>query len=370
VRYVDEFRDPELVRALAARILARASRRRVVMEVCGGQTRSILASGLDALLEEKVELLHGPGCPVCVTPAETLDRAEQLAEADDVILCSFGDMLRVPGTRGDLLSARARGADVRVVYAPIDALRLALREPARRVVLLAVGFETTAPAVAQCARTALERGVRNFFLLTSHVRVPPALEAIASAPSARVEAFLAAGHVCTVMGTGEYPALAERYRLPIVATGFEPVDILEGVLAAVEQLERGEARVEIQYRRAVRPEGNPAARALVDAVFEVADRPWRGLGVIPRGGLRLREVYAGLDAERLPLQGAPAPAPQGGECRAGEVLRGVLRPSECPAFAGRCTPEHPLGAPMVSSEGACAAYHRYRGAGADEREVA
>lgn len=360
MRFVDEYRDPVEVRRLAERVLRRASRPWTIMEVCGGQTHAILAGGLDALLAPRVTLLHGPGCPVCVTPLETLDRALALAATPSVVLCSFGDMLRVPGSEGDLLGARARGADVRVVYSPLDAAQLALRSPELRVVFLAVGFETTAPGVAAAARFARARGLENFFLLVSHVRVPPALEAIASDPDSRVQAFLAAGHVCTVMGTAEYEPLATRYRLPIVVTGFEPVDLLQGVALAVEQLEAGEARVEIQYRRAVRPEGNPAARALVEEVFEVVDRPWRGIGVLPAGGLALRGPYAELDAERrFPELGRLAPR-EPAACRAGEVLRGTLRPTECPEFGRRCTPSQPLGAPMVSAEGACAAYFRYR----------
>jgi hydrogenase expression/formation protein HypD len=362
MKLLDEYRDPALVRALAARVSARATRRWTVMEVCGGQTHSILEHGLDALVGERVELLHGPGCPVCVTPLETLDLAFRIATETDAVLCSFGDMLRVPGSRGDLLAARARGADVRVVYAPLDAARLAARTPGRPVVFLAVGFETTAPAVAAAARWARGQGLRNFLLLVSHVRVPPALEAIAGAPDARVDAFLAAGHVCTVMGTAEYEPIARRFGRPVVVTGFEPVDLLEGLLLAVEQLERGGARVEIQYRRAVRPEGNPRARALVEEVFAVADRPWRGIGVLPRGGLVLREGYAALDAARAFASLGAGPVREPAECRAGEVLRGALRPPECGAYGGACTPEHPLGAPMVSSEGACAAYWRHRSA--------
>ncbi len=357
---VDAFRDPVAVRELAAAVRARATRPWTLMEVCGGQTHTILESGLDQLLGERVSLLHGPGCPVCVTPLATLDRALALAERPEVVLCSFGDMLRVPGSRGDLLTARARGADVRVVYSPLDAARLAEREPGRRVVFLAVGFETTAPAVAAAARWARTRGLANFHLLVSHVRVPPALEAVLAAPDCRVQAFLAAGHVCTVMGTAEYEPLVRRHRIPIVVTGFEPLDILEGVARAVAQLERGESRVEIQYRRAVRREGNPAARALVHEVFESADRPWRGIGVLPDGGLRLRPAYADLDAERaFPDLTAPA-AEEPLACRAADVLRGALRPPACPEFGRTCTPEHPLGAPMVSAEGACAAYFSYR----------
>jgi hydrogenase expression/formation protein HypD len=361
VRFVEEYRDPHLARALAAAIRRRATRPWTIMEVCGGQTHAIVQYGLDELVAPAVSLLHGPGCPVCVTPLETLDLAIAIAERSDAVLCSFGDMLRVPGSKDDLLSARARGGDVRLVYAPLDAARLAARSPGRRVVFLAVGFETTAPAVAVAARFARSQRLENFFLLVSHVRVPPALEAIAGAPDSRVEAFLAAGHVCTVMGTAEYEPIARRHRIPIVATGFEPLDILEGLARAVAQLEAGEARVEIQYRRAVLPAGNPAARALMEDVFEVADRPWRGIGVVPRGGLVLRGAYRALDAaaafaDLAPRERAREPA----ECRAGDVLRGVIRPPECAEFGRGCTLEHPLGAPMVSSEGACAAYWRHR----------
>jgi hydrogenase expression/formation protein HypD len=367
---VDEYRDPAAVLRAAEKVRRRASRPWRVMEVCGGQTHSILASGLDTLLEGAVELLHGPGCPVCVTPLETLDRALALAERPDVTLASFGDMLRVPGSRGDFFGARARGADVRVVYGPLDALHLAARMPERHVVFLAVGFETTAPAVAGTLRHARERGVTNFSVLLAHVRVPPALVAIRAAPESRVDAFLAAGHVCTIMGTAEYEPIARRYRVPIVATGFEPLDLVHGTGLAVEQLERGEARVEIQYRRAVRPEGNPEARALLEQVFRVVDRPWRGIGVVPRGGLALGDAYADFDAERLfPELAAHAPR-EPEACRAGDVLRGALRPPQCPSFGARCTPEHPLGAPMVSDEGACAAYFRYRAADGPDRPEA
>ncbi|MEB2345713.1 MAG: hydrogenase formation protein HypD [Deltaproteobacteria bacterium] len=363
MRLVDEYRDPALAHALATAVVRRATRRWTVMEVCGGQTHAIVEHGLDQLVAPAVELLHGPGCPVCVTPLETLDRAASIAEEAGAIVCSFGDMLRVPGSRGDLFAARARGGDVRVVATPLDAARLAERIAPQPVVFLAVGFETTAPAAAAAARWALARGLANFFLLVAHVRVPPALEAIAAAPDARVHAFLAAGHVCTVMGTAEYESIAARHRVPIVATGFEPVDILEGLALAVAQLEDGAARVENQYRRAVRPEGNPAARALVDEVFAVADRPWRGIGLVPRGGLVLRDRYRALDAEQaFPACAAREPAREPEACRAADVLRGALRPPACPAFGRGCTPEHPLGAPMVSPEGACAAYFRWRGA--------
>jgi hydrogenase expression/formation protein HypD len=360
MRFVDEYRDPDAVRFAAGEVRRRATRTWRIMEVCGGQTHAILANGLDALLEGAVELLHGPGCPVCVTALETLDRAVALADRREVTLVSFGDMLRVPGSHGDLFAARARGADVRVVYSPLDAVDLAARLPDRQVVFLAVGFETTAPAVAGAVRMARSRDIDNFSVLVAHVRVPPALVAIRSAPDCRVDAFLAAGHVCTVMGTREYDPIAGELRVPIVATGFEPLDLLQGTALAVDQLERGEARVDIQYRRAVRPEGNLHAQALLKEVYRVVDRPWRGIGIIPAGGLAFSEAYAHFDAERrFPDLAREAPA-EPEECRAGDVLRGTMRPPECPAFGARCTPESPLGAPMVSSEGACAAYFRYR----------
>jgi len=360
MRFVDEYRDPAAVLRAAAEVRRLATRTWRIMEVCGGQTHAILAGGLDSLLEGAVEFLHGPGCPVCVTPLETLDRALALADRSDVTLVSFGDMLRVPGSRGDLFAARARGADVRVVYSPLDAVRLAVELPARQVVFLAVGFETTAPAVAGAVRFARARRIQNFSVLLAHVRVPPALVAIRSAPECRVDAFLAAGHVCTVMGTREYEPIARELRVPIVATGFEPLDLLHGTALAVAQLERGKACVEIQYRRAVRPEGNVHARALLADVYRVVDRPWRGIGVIPGSGLALAEAYAGFDAERRFPELAREAVAEPEACRAGDVLRGAIRPPECPAFGTRCTPEHPLGAPMVSSEGACAAYFRYR----------
>ncbi len=360
MKFVDAYRDPDRVRAAAAALRRSVTRPWTLMEICGGQTHAILEHGLDELMGEDVTLLHGPGCPVCVTPLGVLDTAMALALLPDVILCSFGDMLRVPGSNGDLLLARARGADVRVVYAPLDAVRLAEREPDRQIVFLAVGFETTAPAVALAARTAQQRALKNFSLLVSHVRVPPALEAILSDPGCAVQAVLAAGHVCTVMGIREYEPLSARYRVPIVPTGFEPLDLVEGAALAVAQLESGRARVEIQYDRAVRPEGNAAARALIEQVFEVVDCEWRGIGVLPQSGLGLRASYHELDARRR-FAPAVVPSARGSDaCQAGAVLRGALRPDRCPAFGVRCTPEHPLGAPMVSSEGACAAYWRYR----------
>jgi hydrogenase expression/formation protein HypD len=327
------------------------------MEICGGQTHTIVREGIDELLAASVEMIHGPGCPVCVTPLEQIDRAMHVAARPEVIFASFGDMLRVPGSSADLFQVRARGGDVRVVYSPLEAVELARRHPEREVVFFAVGFETTAPANAMAVWRARELGLANFSMLVSHVTVPPAMTAILESPDNRVQGFLAAGHVCTVMGWREYEPLAHRYRVPIVVTGFEPVDLLEGILMAVRQLEEGRGEVENQYVRAVRREGNQPAQRLIGQVFELVDRPWRGVGVIPRSGLGLRPAFAAFDAERkFDLHGVCAREPEA--CRAGDVLRGRIKPSECPAFGDACSPEHPLGAPMVSSEGACAAYYR------------
>lgn len=329
------------------------------MEVCGGQTHSLLKSGIDRRVEPQIELLHGPGCPVCVTPLEQIDRALAIAARPEVIFCSFGDMLRVPGSARDLLRVRAAGGDVRVVYSPLDAVHLAQKNPQREVVFFAVGFETTAPATALAARHARQLRLENFTLLVSHVLVPPALEAILSSASCRVQGFLAAGHVCAVTGYESYDALAERYQVPIVVTGFEPLDLLEGIWMAVRQLESGRHVVENQYSRAVRREGNRAAQQAILDVYAVSDRAWRGLGVIPKSGLCLNSEYADMDAERrFGVSGIQVCEPA--DCLSGEVLRGELRPDACPAFGGRCTPETPLGAPMVSGEGACAAYWKYR----------
>ncbi len=359
MKYVDEYRDAALVHTLAAAIARAATRPWTIMEICGGQTHAIVKFGLDELLPPPLTLVHGPGCPVCVTSADLIDAAVELALQHGVILCSFGDMLRVPGNGIDLLTAKARGGDVRIVYSPLDAVTLAREHPAKPVVFFAVGFETTAPANALAVLRAEREQVRNFSLLTSHVLVPPAMRAILGSPDNRVQGFLAAGHVCTIMGLQEYGPIARDHRAPIIITGFEPVDILEGILRCVQQLESGRAEVENAYARAVRPEGNLHARRIVEQVFEIADRDWRGLGVIPRSGLALRPAYADYDAaRRFPLRPvAPAGAT---ECISGEIMRGVRKPPDCPAFGTRCTPEHPLGAPMVSSEGACAAYHRYR----------
>ncbi|MGL4554024.1 MAG: hydrogenase formation protein HypD [Gemmataceae bacterium] len=359
MRHVDEYRDPDLSRRLLGEIARTVTRPWAVMEVCGGQTHALRQSGIDQLLPERLTVLHGPGCPVCVTPLEQIDRALAIAARPGVTFCSFGDMLRVPGSSSDLLRVRAEGGDVRVVYAPLDAVRLAKDHPSRQVVFFAVGFETTAPATALAARQARRLGLTNFSLLVSHVLVPPALEAILSAPGNRVQAFLAAGHVCAVTGYEAYFGLAARHRVPIVVTGFEPADLLEGLLMAVRQLEAGRHEVENQYARSVRRGGNPDAARVVAEVYEPCDRPWRGIGPIPRSGLRLRAAYRDLDAEERFAVTAIAPA-EPAECRAGEVLVGRLRPDECPAFGRRCVPETPLGAPMVSGEGACAAYWKYR----------
>jgi hydrogenase expression/formation protein HypD len=330
------------------------------MEVCGGQTHSIVRFGIDELLPPQVTLVHGPGCPVCVTPVEYVDKAIEIALRPGTILCSFGDMLRVPGSKGDLFGAKARGADIRVVYSPLDALAVAQAEPLREVVFFAVGFETTAPANAMLAFRAKREGLRNLFLLVSHVLVPPAMRAILDGPDSRIQAFLAAGHVCTVMGTREYEPIAARYRVPIVVTGFEPVDILEGVLMCVRQLEEGRAEVENQYSRSVRQGGNTPAQDLMAGVYRTIPRRWRGIGDIAESGLGLADAYAPFDAERR-FGVVRAKDEIAGDCVSGDVLRGVKKPTDCPAFGNRCTPEHPLGVTMVSSEGACAAYHRYRG---------
>jgi hydrogenase expression/formation protein HypD len=357
VKYLSEYRDPAIARSLIDRIKRTATRQWTLMEVCGGQTHTIVRQGLDELLEGAVEMIHGPGCPVCVTPLEQIDKALALAARPDVIFTSFGDMLRVPGSDCDLQQVRARGGAVRVVYSPLDALELARRHPDKEIVFFAVGFETTAPANAMAVWRARELQLTNFSVLVSHVTVPPAITAILTAPDNRVQAFLAAGHVCTIMGWTEYEPIAEQYRVPIVVTGFEPTDILEGMLMAVEQLESGRHVVENQYVRSVRREGTVPARERVAEVFELVDRKWRGIGEIPGSGLRLRDEFAAFDAEvKFGLGGIVVNEPV--ECRAGDVLTGRLKPTKCAAFGTRCTPEHPLGALMVSSEGACAAYYQ------------
>jgi hydrogenase expression/formation protein HypD len=359
VRYLDEFRDPTLARKLLDAIAASATRRWTIMEVCGGQTHSIIRDGLDQLLADQVEFIHGPGCPVCVTPLEMIERALAIAARPEVLFCSFGDMLRVPGSTTDLFTVKARGGDVRVVYSPLDAVRLAEENPDREVVFFGVGFETTAPANAMAVLTARRLGLRNFSVIVSHVLVPPAMTAALSSAGNRVEAFLAAGHVCTVMGTAQYEPLVADHQVPIVVTGFEALDLLDGVRHAIAQLEAGEARLENAYPRAVRPEGNPAARAVLDDVFEVCDRAWRGIGTIPGSGWRLTTHYREFDAEIRFAVGDLRVA-ESADCHSGEVLQGLIKPPDCPAFGTLCTPRTPLGATMVSSEGACAAYYQFR----------
>jgi hydrogenase expression/formation protein HypD len=358
MRHVDEYRDPTAVRTVSRQIAETVTRPWTLMEVCGGQTHSILKFGLDELLPKTLSLVHGPGCPVCVTPLALIDRAVAIASRPDVVFCSFGDMLRVPGSETDLLKVKARGGDVRIVYSPLDALALARQHTEKNVVFFAVGFETTAPANAMAVSRAAAEGLDNFSVLVAHVLVPPALEALLSSDEVAIQGLLAPGHVCAVTGYRDYEPLAERYRVPIVVTGFEPLDLLKGVLAAVAQLEKGTHRVENQYPRAVVREGNPRALTVIEDVFEVSDRSWRGVGEIPRSGYALTPKYARFDAERVfDVGGVHAEEPE--ECLSGLVLQGRLRPTECPEFGTRCTPEHPLGATMVSSEGACAAYFHY-----------
>jgi hydrogenase expression/formation protein HypD len=359
MKYIDEYRDARLARALAGEIAQRITQHWVLMEICGGQTHTIMRYGLDELLPASLELVHGPGCPVCVTSLETVDRAIELASRPGVILVSYGDMLRVPGSHSDLFRAKAQGADVRVVYSPMEAVKIARACPERKVVFLAIGFETTAPANAMSVWQARREGLTNFSLLVSHVLVPPAIRALMASPRNRVQGFVAPGHVCTVMGCQEYEALARDFRVPIVVGGFEPVDILEAVLMLVKQLEAGEARVENQYVRSVNYEGNVPAQQIMAEVFEIADQKWRGIGSIPRSGLKLRPEFAAYDAEKT-FDLATITAEEPAECISAQVLQGLKKPTDCPAFAMRCTPENPLGAPMVSAEGACAAYYHYR----------
>ncbi len=358
MKHLTEYRNGTQAKRLAEAIEQLATRRWTLMEVCGGQTHSIIRYGIDQVLPGSIELIHGPGCPVCVTPVETIDRAIEIARQPEVIFCSFGDMLRVPGSDANLLQVKALGGDVRMVYSPLDAVKIAKQNPHRQIVFFAIGFETTAPAGAMAIKIAQQQRVANFFALVSHVLVPPAMEAIVRSDQHRIDGFLAAGHVCTVTGLSQYKRLCQRYRIPVVATGFEPLDLLEGIRRAVLQLEHGRAEVENAYPRVVSDEGNPLAAAAVDEVFEVTDQRWRGIGVIPRSGLRLRGVFQERDADkRFPTQRSASP--QCSACRAGEVLTGTLKPNECEAFGNTCTPQHPLGAPMVSSEGACAAYYNY-----------
>ncbi|HNP71290.1 MAG TPA: hydrogenase formation protein HypD [Kouleothrix sp.] len=358
MKYLDEYRDPELAQRLFDQIRRLTTRPWALMEVCGGQTHSIIRNGIDQLLPPEIELIHGPGCPVCVTPLAIIDKALAIAATPGVIFCSFGDMLRVPGSGKDLFRVKSEGGDVRIVYSPLDAVKLAQQNPGREVVFFGIGFETTAPANAMALFQARNLGLRNFSMLASHVLVPPAISALMESPTNRVQAFLAAGHVCSVMGTWQYSPLVEKYRVPIVVTGFEPLDVLEGIRRAVTQLEQGRAELENAYPRAVRPEGNQPAQQMLADVFEVTDRAWRGIGTIPQSGWRLSEKYREFDAESrfavADIHTAESPL-----CHSGEVLQGLLKPNQCPAFGKQCTPRNPLGATMVSSEGACAAYYQY-----------
>lgn len=359
MKYLDEFGDPDLARKLLDQIAASTTREWALMEVCGGQTHSIIRHGIDQLLPDGIEMIHGPGCPVCVTPLETIDRALAIARRPDVIFCSFGDMLRVPGSHDDLFTIKSQGGDIRVVYSPMDALTIAQDNPDKEVVFFGIGFETTAPANAMTVVQSKRLGIKNFSLLVSHVLVPPAIAAIMESPTCRVQGFLAAGHVCSVMGTAEYPPLAEKYQIPIVVTGFEPLDVLEGIRKTIVQLEEGRHEVENAYPRAVPAAGNPAAQAVLADVFEVTDRTWRGIGMIPGSGWRLSAKYAEYDAEkRFEVTGIKTEESK--LCRSGEVLQGLIKPQQCAAFGKECTPRNPLGATMVSSEGACAAYYHYR----------
>ncbi len=358
MKFLDEYRDRGAAERFAAAIRTITTQPWTIMEICGGQTHTIVKYGIESLLPPEITLVHGPGCPVCVTPLEIIDKAIAIASLPDVIFTSFGDMMRVPGSSKDLLTVRAERGNVRMVYSPLDAVKIAAENPGKKVVFFGVGFETTAPANAMTVWQARRLGLRNFSLLCSHVLVPPAIDALLSSPASRIQGFLAAGHVCTVMGYEEYIPLARKYKVPIVVTGFEPVDILQGLAMAIRQLEEKRTDVENQYARAVRREGNPAARKLLEEVFEVTDRSWRGIGQIPRSGYRLREEFAAFDAERVFDVGGIV-AQESPLCIAGEILQGLKKPHECSAFGSKCTPEHPLGAPMVSSEGACAAYYHY-----------
>jgi hydrogenase expression/formation protein HypD len=359
MKFIDEYRDPKAAERYAQAIRQITSKPWTIMEVCGGQTHAIVRFGIDELLPKEVTLVHGPGCPVCVTPVELIEKAMEIAATPGVVFCSFGDMLRVPGTSKDLLTVKAQGGDVRIVYSPLDALKIARDRPELQVVFFGVGFETTAPANAMAVYQAFQQGIANFSLLVAHVLVPPAIEAILSSPMNLVRGFLAAGHVCAVMGYAEYEPIARKYRVPIVVTGFEPLDILQGIYMTIRQLEEGRAEVENQYTRAVQRDGNLPAMALIRDVFEVIPRKWRGVGEIPASGLGLRPKYAGFDAEKR-FGVADRVVEESTVCISGSVLRGIKKPHECPAFGGACTPEHPLGATMVSTEGACAAYYRYR----------
>ena len=358
MKYLEEFRDPELAQKLFTQIDQLATQKWVMMEVCGGQTHSIIRNGIDQLLTDKVELIHGPGCPVCVTPLGVIDKALAIAARPSVIFCSFGDMLRVPGSKSDLFRIKSEGGDVRIVYSPLDAIKIARENPDKEVVFFGIGFETTAPANAMAVFLAKQQNLQNFSMLVSHVLVPPAIEAILQSPTNRVQAFLAAGHVCSVMGTWQYGPIAEKYGVPIVVTGFEPLDVLEGIRRTVAQLENGRATVENAYPRAVNEKGNEAAQKMLADVFVVSDRQWRGIGLIPQSGWGLSAAYREFDAA-VRFDVGHIETQESALCRSGEVLQGMIKPNECAAFGKECTPRNPLGATMVSSEGACAAYFQY-----------
>ncbi len=360
MKFVDEYRDPQAAAKFTQKISEITTRPWTIMEICGGQTHAIVKNGIDLLLPKEITLLHGPGCPVCVTAVELIDKAIAIALQDEVIFCSFGDMLRVPGSREDLLSARARGADIRTVYSPLDAVKLAENNPERKVVFFAIGFETTAPGNAAAVYQAKQQGLSNFFLLVAQVLVPPAIEAILSAPDCAIQGFLAAGHVCTIMGYTEYEKLSAKYGIPMVVTGFEPLDILQGIYMTIAQLEQGRVTVENQYSRGVSREGNREARRVMNEVFETVPRKWRGLGEIDGSGLGLKADYRPYDAE-IKFKLSDLSVEESSECISGLILQGRKKPYQCPAFGANCSPEHPLGATMVSSEGACAAYYNYRG---------
>ncbi len=363
MKYIDEYRDAQRARQVAAAIHARTTRPWVLMEICGGQTHTILRYGLPEMLPPAIEFVHGPGCPVCVTPLEVIDSAIEIAARPEVILACYGDMMRVPGSRSDLFRARAAGADVRIVYSPTDALQLARQNPTREVVFFGIGFETTAPANAMAVWLARREALHNFSMLGSHVRVPPAVRLILGSPGNRVNGLIAPGHVCTIMGLSEYEELSREFRVPIVAGGFEPLDLLEATMMLVCQLEEGRAQVENQYGRCLSSTGNAAAKKVMGEVFEIADRKWRGIGTIPQSGFVISEEFAAWDAAHLfGVEDRDVPEPA--ECMSALVLQGRMKPNQCPAFGGRCTPESPLGAPMVSSEGACAAWYQFRGQGA------
>jgi hydrogenase expression/formation protein HypD len=359
LKFIDEYRDENLVRLYVQKIHQITRGEWTIMEICGGQTHSIIKYGIDEMLPNKITLVHGPGCPVCVTPLEMIDKAIEIASRPDVIFCSFGDMLRVPGSEKDLLTVRSEGGDVRIVYSPLDAVKIAIKNPDKKVVFFAVGFETTAPANAMAVWRAKELGVKNFSMLVSHVLVPPAITAILESPWNSVQGFIAAGHVCTVMGYEEYEPIAKKYKVPIVVTGFEPVDLLQGIFMLIKQLEERRYDVENQYKRSVRREGNIRAKQLIFKVFEISDRKWRGIGVIPRSGYRLRDEFSEFDAEKIFTKVEDIKAEESSICISGLILQGVKKPNECPAFGTQCTPFKPLGATMVSSEGACAAYYNY-----------